>query len=135
MEFSFIFPIRSLIIAFIYIKIRIMIRGNWNNIIIFAFKDNTEQICTMIMIESFIVRFNPMMYSHRITKKYKSPTYKVWVICITQFFCPTYLKLFKLVCITTSYHTLCLLSNIPISSRASLNALIRVSHQLQSGFP
>lgn len=71
MKSSLVFQIQHLIITHIYIKIRIIIRCNWYNIIILTFKDNTEQIRAMIMIESFIVRFNPMMYSHRITKNIK----------------------------------------------------------------
>lgn len=71
-------------------------RDQWNHIVIFPFKHNTQEVSTVVVEMSFIVRLNPVVYSHRIAEKDKSPANQIRVIFITKLFSPSNLELLKI---------------------------------------
>ena len=58
----------------------------------------------MIMKIPVIIRFDPMVYSHRISKQNESPSDQVWIIWIAKLFSPSYLKILEFLCIAWSNH-------------------------------
>jgi hypothetical protein len=49
----------------------------------------------MVMIITVIIRLNPMVDSHRITKENECPPDQIWIIDIPEFFLPSYLERFE----------------------------------------